>query len=106
MVGPGLQAAADRAARRPSSRRRRGHPLRPIAPEWWRLYRDPDLDRLIATANASNQTLKQAVAAVDQARALARVAASYLAPTISANPTFTRAAHLRESQEHHLQASL
>lgn len=43
-------------------------------PESWRLYRDPDLDQLIATATASNQTLKQAVAAVDQARALAREA--------------------------------
>src|SRR5207302_1679767 len=28
--------------------------------EWWRLYQDTDLDRLIATANASNQTLLQA----------------------------------------------
>ena len=61
-----------------------------IAPEWWRLYREPELDRLIATAIASNQTLQQAVAAVDQARALARVARSFLAPTISADPTFTR----------------
>jgi outer membrane protein, multidrug efflux system len=62
----------------------------PIAPEWWRLYREPELDRLIDMANASNQTLQQAVAAVDQARALARIAASFLAPTITANPTFTR----------------
>jgi multidrug efflux system outer membrane protein len=62
----------------------------PIDPEWWRLYRDADLDQLVATATASNQTLKQAVAAVDQARALAHVAASFLAPTISANPTLTR----------------
>ncbi len=61
-----------------------------IAPEWWRLYREPELDRLVAMAAGSNQTLKQAVAAVDQARALARVAASYLAPTVSTNPTFTR----------------
>ena len=61
-----------------------------ISPEWWRLYDDADLDQLIATATASNQTLQQAVAAVDQARALARIARSYLAPTISMNPTFTR----------------
>ena len=61
-----------------------------IAPEWWRLYRDADLDQLVATATVSNQSLAQAAAAVDQARALARVAASFLAPTISANPTFTR----------------
>src|SRR5262245_25779191 len=61
-----------------------------LSPEWWHLYADPDLDRLIATATASNQTLAQAVAAVDQARALARVAASFLAPTVTTNPTFTR----------------
>ncbi len=61
-----------------------------IAPEWWRLYREPELDRLIATATASNQTLKRAVAAVDEARALARVAGSYLAPTVGIDATFTR----------------
>src|SRR5436189_1469898 len=62
--------------------------------EWWRLYGDADLDQLIATATASNQTLRQAVARVDEARALARVAASFLFPTISTNPSFT---HLRTS---------
>jgi multidrug efflux system outer membrane protein len=61
-----------------------------IARDWWLSYRDPDLDRLIATATASNQTLQQAVAAVDQARAVARVAASFLAPTITTDPAFTR----------------
>jgi outer membrane protein, multidrug efflux system len=61
-----------------------------IAPEWWQLYRDPDLDQLIASAHASNQTLRQAVARVDEARALARVAGSYLYPTISLDPTFQR----------------
>src|SRR5438874_11588336 len=47
----------------------------PLPEEWWRLYQDADLHRLIATANASNQTLLQAVARVDEARALVRVAA-------------------------------
>src|ERR1700681_3683348 len=46
-----------------------------IPEEWGRLYRDPDLDELITTANSSNQILRQAVARVDEARALARVAA-------------------------------
>src|SRR3989440_4697747 len=59
-----------------------------IAREWWQLYGDPELDRLIATASVSNQTLRQAVARVDEARALARVAASFLFPTISTNPSF------------------
>src|SRR5712691_3346103 len=62
----------------------------PIPEEWWRLYREPDLDRLIATAAESNQTLRQAVARVDEARALARVAGSYLYPTISNDPSFSR----------------
>jgi multidrug efflux system outer membrane protein len=62
----------------------------PIPEEWWRLYREPELDRLIATASESNQTLQQAVARVDEARALARVAGSFLYPTISNDPSFRR----------------
>jgi multidrug efflux system outer membrane protein len=62
----------------------------PISEEWWRLYREPELDRLIAIASESNQTLRQAVARVDEARALARVAGSYLYPTISNDPSFRR----------------
>jgi multidrug efflux system outer membrane protein len=58
--------------------------------EWWRLYGDADLDQLIASAQASNQTLRQAVARVDEARALARVAGSFLYPTISLDPRFAR----------------
>ena len=62
----------------------------PIPTDWWRLYGNPELDQLIVTANASNQSLRQAVARVDEARALARVAGSYLYPTVSADPTFSR----------------
>ena len=62
----------------------------PVAKEWWQLYRDSDLDQLIASAQASNQTLRQAVARVDEARALARVAGSFLYPTISLDPRFIR----------------
>jgi outer membrane protein, multidrug efflux system len=62
----------------------------PLAKDWWRLYSDPTLDALIATANASNQTIRQAVARVDQARALARVAASYRLPTITLDPAVSR----------------
>ena len=61
----------------------------PIPAEWWQLYRDPELDRLIALAQASNQNIRVAVARVDEARALARVAGSYLFPTISADPQFS-----------------
>jgi multidrug efflux system outer membrane protein len=67
-----------------------GGELVAIPEEWWRLYRYSCLDELIATANASNQTLRQAVARVDEARALARVAASYRFPTISLDPMVSR----------------
>ena len=61
----------------------------PVPAEWWQLYRDPELDRLIALAQESNQNIRLAVARVDEARALARVAGSYLFPTIGANPNFS-----------------
>jgi outer membrane protein, multidrug efflux system len=61
-----------------------------IPDAWWQLYNEPDLDSLIGTANASNQTLRQAVARVDEARALARVAASYRLPTIALAPVVSR----------------
>jgi multidrug efflux system outer membrane protein len=67
-----------------------GEAAPPIATEWWRLYGDPELDQLIASVHASNQTLRQAVARVDQARALARVAGSFLYPTISVDPSYSR----------------
>jgi len=67
-----------------------GEPAPPMQADWWRLYGDADLDQLIAAAHSANQTLQQAVARVDQARALARVAGSFLYPTISADPRFSR----------------
>src|SRR5882724_1681070 len=67
-----------------------GEPAPPIQTDWWRLYGDPELDQLIASAHASNQTLRQAVASVDQARAVARVARSFLYPSIAFNPVMTR----------------
>jgi outer membrane protein, multidrug efflux system len=89
MVGPDyVRPAAEQPARfksQPVS-----EPASLIATEWWQLYRDPELNQLIATATASNQTLQQAVARVDEARALARVAGSYLYPTISLDPSFVR----------------
>jgi multidrug efflux system outer membrane protein len=62
----------------------------PIPADWWRLYNDGTLNDLIATAQAANRSLRQAVARVDQARALARVAASYRLPTVTADPSYAR----------------
>ena len=89
MVGPDYEwPAVEQPARFKSRPASEAAP--PIATEWWQLYRDPELNQLIATAIASNQTLQQAVARVDEARAIARVAGSFLYPTISGNPSFAR----------------
>jgi multidrug efflux system outer membrane protein len=89
MVGPKyVQPAVDQPASFKSPAPSDGQEA--VPEEWWRLYRDTDLDKLIATANASNQTLRVAVARVEEARALARVAASFRYPTITLDPAYTR----------------
>jgi outer membrane protein, multidrug efflux system len=57
---------------------------------WWKLYEDDELRRLVQTAIDSNQDIQQAMARVDQARALARVAGSFILPTVTGDPAFTR----------------
>src|SRR2546428_13915541 len=61
----------------------------PIAADWWRLYAEPELERLIASAQASNQTLRQAVARVDEARAPPRRARRYPSSPGSPQPTYS-----------------
>src|SRR6185436_3988785 len=57
---------------------------------WWEIFGDADLNELQSQAENSNQQLKAAVARVDQARAVARVARSELLPTLNADPSWTR----------------
>jgi len=61
--------------------------------DWWRLYQDPLLDRLIADAFAANTDLRVAVANLDRARALLREARSDRLPStsIGAGATYGRA---------------
>lgn len=47
-------------------------PLAPVDSDWWRLYDDPVLDRLIADARAANTDIRVAVARLDKARAVLR----------------------------------
>ena len=44
----------------------------PLPQDWWRLYRDPVLDTLVADALADNTDIRQAVARIDRARAALR----------------------------------
>lgn len=61
-----------------------------VAREWWRDFGDPDLDRTIAEALKENQSLKAALARVEQARALTGEARSALLPMVGAVGLATR----------------
>lgn len=50
--------------------------------QWWRIFNDPELDRLQQRAAAANQELRAAAARVKQARALRRDALADRYPTI------------------------
>src|SRR5258705_8898557 len=68
----------------------------PIAySDWWRVFNDPELNRLETDADAANQDIKLAVARVDQADAGAKYARSFLFPTISLGASASRT---REAQ--------
>lgn len=61
-----------------------------VAIEWWRDFGDPDLDRYVAEALKENQTLKVALARVEQARALTGEARSLFLPMVGAVGLATR----------------
>jgi multidrug efflux system outer membrane protein len=57
---------------------------------WWRIYQDPALDKVIDEAFARNADLVVAAARVDEARALAAEARSFLFPRVDANASASR----------------
>ena len=57
---------------------------------WWKSFNDAKLEELESMALEANQDIKLAVARVDEARALARVAKADFYPQISFNPSFQR----------------
>jgi outer membrane protein, multidrug efflux system len=57
---------------------------------WWEIYGDPVLSALEQQAVAANQSLKAAMARVEQARALARIARADFFPTLIFNPSAIR----------------
>jgi multidrug efflux system outer membrane protein len=73
---PGADASADAA----------GAP-----PQWWALYRQPELDRLVAQALERNRDLEQAAARVEQADALAAQAGAALLPHVDLGASASRA---------------
>jgi NodT family efflux transporter outer membrane factor (OMF) lipoprotein len=59
---------------------------------WWGIYHDDVLDQLEAKIDISNQNVKAAVAAYDQAQALVRQAQAGYWPTVDASATRLRSA--------------
>ncbi|HLX72796.1 MAG TPA: efflux transporter outer membrane subunit [Verrucomicrobiae bacterium] len=57
---------------------------------WWKIFNDPELDRLEALAAAENQDLAAAVARLDEAKAELGVARSAFYPQVATTPNFVR----------------
>lgn len=57
------------------------------AADWWKAFGSPELDRLIADAEASNDDLAAAQARLTEADAQAKIAGAALLPTLSAAPS-------------------
>ena len=60
------------------------------ADEWWKLFDDPLLDRLVDAALAGNRDIKIAAARILEARANVVVARSFLYPQVTAQTTAAR----------------
>jgi outer membrane protein, multidrug efflux system len=67
------------------------------SPDWWQQFGSPQLDQLIAEAEAHNQSLAAAIAQVREADAAAQIAGSPLLPTVTANIS---ASYTREGISH------
>jgi len=76
-VGPDYKLPADAAMQRPAAQAAfteangsKAISLDPLPPQWWRLYRSPELDALVEQALAANTSLRAAEAHLRSAAAL------------------------------------
>jgi multidrug efflux system outer membrane protein len=58
--------------------------------EWWKVFQDPALDQLEASAVADSSSLRAAVARVDEARAIARLTRAQFFPELTLDPSVQR----------------
>ena len=83
-VGPGYRQMAVTVPRQwPGEPARGVTPGEPVVEQWWKTFHDPELESLIARAEAANFDLKLAAARVEEARANRGVVRSGLAPQVS-----------------------
>ena len=90
-VGPDYRVPAEAAIRKPSAAApfvgaaEATYSAAPLPPRWWRLYRDPALDRLVEQALAANADLRVADANLRRARALEQEVATAGRPALAAS---------------------
>ena len=60
------------------------------AGQWWTTLRDPELDRLVARAEAGNLSLQMAGQRLGDSRAALRIAGADALPKVGVNPQFAR----------------
>ncbi len=65
---------------------------------WWKIFADDDLDQLERQVDVSNQNVKAAVAAYDQARAIVRQSEAGFWPTIGATAARQRSNQISSAQ--------
>jgi NodT family efflux transporter outer membrane factor (OMF) lipoprotein len=58
--------------------------------QWWRVFHDPQLDKLVQQAMVANNDVRLAQARVREARAQAGVARSFLFPSVNASGDYSR----------------
>lgn len=85
---PNAEAAAEWQAQQPRPHGASTGKLR----DWWAQFKDPALDALIASAQASSATLAQAAARIEQARASLVAAGAASLPGVEATANANRAA--------------
>ena len=61
-----------------------------IPADWWKLYRDPTLDQLVASVHSRNSDLRIAAAQVEEAEAVMRQARAAVFPEVNLNFSRTR----------------
>lgn len=106
-VGPDYQLPAQALASQPQAARpfagaQAGHGAvfssDPLPGQWWRLYQDARLDRLVAQALAHNTDLRQAAAHLERVQAIEDEVAGGRRPTfaVSGGPSFGHASGLSQ----------
>jgi len=91
-VGPNYERPAQALpAQYPAGTEASGAAGAEVPAQWWTLYHQPELDRLVAQALERNRDIEQAVARVEQADALARQAGAALLPRVDLSASGGRA---------------